>query len=234
MISDLYLSIIYLQYFCIECITIVWNFQTYEISRVVFLVRKLRIWLTLIVFILQTINRKDDAFDVTNHKAASTTAGTLPQIDLKGHTIEELAAVANVSVAAIKKAIELRQKQLMIERDEMIRNKTLQEELKRDEMIAKQLAMYQQEHQKFLATSTTEAPTTASTTTTTTTTVRPTTARKTTRVPVPPKIIGKVPATLAQSKVFHFIVLSRILFDISISKIVRSNYHLSIFAQIIK
>lgn len=122
--------------------------------------------------------------------------------------------MANVSVAAIKKAIELRQKQLMALHEEMIRNKTLEEELKRDEMIAKQLAMYQQEHQKFLATSTTEAPTTASTTTTT---VRTTTARKTTRAPVPVKISGKVPAAIVQSKVFiPFIVSSRILFLFSL------------------
>lgn len=153
---------------------------------------------------MQTINRKDDIFDVTNHKSSSTTPGTLPEIDLKGHTIEELAAVANVSVAAIKKAIELRQKQLIAVREDLIRNKTLEAELKRDEMIAKQLAMYQQEHQKFLATSTAEAPTTASTTTTT---VRTTTPRKTTRAPIPQKISGKVPATVAQSKVFYFITL---------------------------
>ncbi|XP_055301869.1 uncharacterized protein LOC129568231 isoform X2 [Sitodiplosis mosellana] len=147
-----------------------------------------------------TINRKDDTIDVTNFKSSSTTPGTLPEIDLKGHTVEELAAVANVSVSAIKKAIELRQKQLMAVHEELIRNKTLEEELKRDEMIAKQLAMYQQEHQKFLATSTTEAPTTASTTTTT---VRTTTARRATRAPVPQKISGKVPASVVQSKVMN-------------------------------
>lgn len=122
----------------------------------------------------------------------------MPKIDLKGHTVEELAAVANVSVSAIKKAIELRQKQLMAVHDELIRNKTLEEELKRDELIAKQLAMYQQEHQKFLATSTAEAPTTASTTTTTTRTI---TTRKTTRAPIPTKISGKVVANIIQSKV---------------------------------
>lgn len=123
----------------------------------------------------------------------------MPQIDLKGHTVEELAAVANVSVAAIKKAIEMRQKQLLAVHEEMMRNKTLQEELKRDEMIAKQLAMYQQEHQKFLATSTSEPSTTASTTTTT---VRTTTVKKTTRIPAPAqKITGKVVHNILQSKV---------------------------------
>lgn len=194
------------------------KYLAFAICYLNFIVRKLRIWLNTFLFLsLQTITR-NDAFDVINQKSTSTTPGTLPQIDLKGHTIEELAAVANVSVSAIKKAIELRQKQLMAEREEMIRNKTLEEELRRDEMIAKQLAMYQQEHQKFLATSTTEAPTTASTTTTT---VRTTTARKTTRAPVPQKISGKVPTTL-QSKVF-ISLHCLILFVISILKIVRSS-----------
>lgn len=131
----------------------------------------------------------------------STAQPALPTIDLKGHTVEELAAVANVSVSAIKKAIEIRQKQLIAEHEELMRNKTLEEELKRDEMIAKQLAMYQQEHQKFLATSTTEAPTTASTTTTT---VRTTTTKKPTRTPTP-KVSAKVIPNIMQSKVSDFI-----------------------------
>lgn len=131
----------------------------------------------------------------------STAQPALPTIDLKGHTVEELAAVANVSVSAIKKAIEIRQKQLIAEHEELMRNKTLEEELKRDEMIAKQLAMYQQEHQKFLATSTTEAPTTVSTTTTT---VRTTTTKKPTRTPNP-KVSAKVIPNIMQSKVSDFI-----------------------------
>lgn len=117
------------------------------------------------------------------------TTQALPEIDLKGHTVEELAAVANVSVGAIKKAIEMRQKQLMAQQEEMMLQKRLEEEIKRDELIAKQLAMYQQEHQKFLATSTIEPKTTQTTTTTTTTTVKP--SRK------PIKITGKVPSTPA-------------------------------------
>lgn len=40
----------------------------------------------------------------------------LPEIDLKGHTVEELAAAANVSVDVIKAAIKMRQKQLMNEK----------------------------------------------------------------------------------------------------------------------
>lgn len=162
----------------------------------------------IIRFILQTINRKDDHLDTFSLKTSSTQK-TLPEIDLKGHTVEELAAVANVSVAAIKKAIDIRQKQLIAEHEEMIRNKTLEEELKRDEMIAKQLAMYQQEHQKFLATSTTEAPTTASTTTT----VRTTTTRKPTRAPTT-KVSAKVIPNIVQSKVsFHFNFCRKIRFD---------------------
>lgn len=142
---------------------------------------------------MQSINRKDDHFDFLNHKVTSTQA-TLPQIDLKGHTIEELAAVANVSVSAIKKAIEIRQKQLLAVQQEILRNKTMEEELRRDEMIAKQLAMYQQEHQKFLATSTIEAPTTPATTTTTTT-------KRPIRTTVSPKVVGKVSPHVIQSKV---------------------------------
>lgn len=150
-------------------------------------------------FLLQSINRKDGTFETLNHQVTSTQT-TLPKIDLKGHTVEELAAVANVSVSAIKKAIEIRQKQLLALQEEIIRNKTLEEELKRDEMIAKQLAMYQHEHQKFLATSTTEAPTTASTTTT----VRITTTKKSTRTPATQKNIGKVIPHVLQSKVCDY------------------------------
>lgn len=40
----------------------------------------------------------------------------LPEIDLKGHTIEELAIAANVSVDVIKAAIKMRQKQMMKEK----------------------------------------------------------------------------------------------------------------------
>lgn len=40
----------------------------------------------------------------------------LPQVDLKGHTVEELAAAANVTVATIQEAIKLRQQQLLLER----------------------------------------------------------------------------------------------------------------------
>lgn len=131
-----------------------------------------------------------------------STQANLPQIDLKGHTVEELAAVANVSVSAIKKAIELRQKQLIALQQEIIRNKTMEAELRRDEMIAKQLASYQQEQQKFLATSTTEAPTTISTTTTT---VRTTTTKKPTRAPAP------VQQKASSSKVVPHAIQSKVL-----------------------
>lgn len=138
----------------------------------------------------------------------------MPAIDLKGHTVEELAAVANVSVSAIKKAIEIRQKQLMAKHEEMMRNKTLEEELKRDEMIAKQLAMYQQEHQKFLATSTTEAPATASTTTTT---ARTTTTKKPTRAPTQ-KVSAKVMPNIMQSKVSFLEIVTSVFNVKSYSK----------------
>lgn len=138
---------------------------------------------------LQTVrNRK---------KTTAPIEQSLPQVDLKGHTVEELAAVANVSVAAIKRAIEIRQKQLVAEQEEIMQKKMLEEELKRDEMIAKRVAMYQQEHQRFLATSTTSS-TTTTTTTTTSTTPQPTT---TSRQAIPTKSSGKVTPPVLQSKV---------------------------------
>lgn len=39
-----------------------------------------------------------------------------PQVDLKGHTVEELAAAANVSVEVIQSAIKVRQQQMMLEK----------------------------------------------------------------------------------------------------------------------
>lgn len=39
----------------------------------------------------------------------------LPAVDLRGHTVEELAAAAQVSVEVIKDAIKLRQQQMMLE-----------------------------------------------------------------------------------------------------------------------
>lgn len=40
----------------------------------------------------------------------------LPQVDLKGHTVEELAAAANVTVDVIQAAIKMRQQQLLLEK----------------------------------------------------------------------------------------------------------------------
>lgn len=114
----------------------------------------------------------------------------MPQVDLKGHTVEELASVANVSVDAIKRAIDMRQKQMMAVQAEQMHKKLAEEEIKREEQIAKQLAMYQQEQQKFLATSTLA-------TTTTTTTSRPT--RKS-------NLSNKVKFSNAASKVTHLFI----------------------------
>lgn len=112
----------------------------------------------------------------------------MPEVDLKGHTVEELAAVANVSVTAIKKAIEMRQKQLMAEQEEQMRKQMLEREAKREEQIAHQLAIYQQEHQKFLATSTIGAPST-------TTKMTTTTSKPITRAPAPIRaMLNKLPA----------------------------------------
>lgn len=78
---------------------------------------------------------------------------SLPEVDLRGHTVEELALVANVSVATIKNAIKMRQQQLVLEQ---------------------QAIQYQQQMEMLKAAaprlSPTRAPTRPPTTTTTTTT----------------------------------------------------------------
>lgn len=121
----------------------------------------------------------------------------MPQVDLKGHTVEELAAVANVSVAAIKKAIEMRQKQLLAEQEQQMRRQMIEQEAKREEQIAQQLALYQQEHQKFLATSTIGTPVT---------TVKATaTTRPATRAPAPARVTpNKMPANGLSKVHFNF------------------------------
>lgn len=105
----------------------------------------------------------------------------LPHVDLKGHTVEELAAVANVSVEAIKKAISLRQKQLIAEQEAQIKSQveeeTIQLRQRQENEIANQLAMYQYQQHQYLATST--VPTTIKTTTKPiTTTTRQTTTQR--------------------------------------------------------
>lgn len=112
----------------------------------------------------------------------------IPQVDLKGHTVEELAAVANVSVEAIKRAIALRQKQLIAEQEQHIRRQNEEESAilrqRQEADIANQLAMYQYQQQQYLATST--LPTTVKTTTTTATTKQTTVRQVTTpRPPLP-------------------------------------------------
>lgn len=47
----------------------------------------------------------------------------MPEVDLKGHTVEELAAAANVSVDVIKAAIKLRQQQLILEKKNFSKQK---------------------------------------------------------------------------------------------------------------
>lgn len=64
------------------------------------------------------------------HSELSTVADSdLPEVDLKGHTVEELAAVANVSVTAIRKAIEMRRKQLLTQREQHQRLQPQQQQL---------------------------------------------------------------------------------------------------------
>lgn len=81
---------------------------------------------------------------------------SLPEVDLRGHTVEELALVANVSVATIQNAIKMRQQQLVLEQ---------------------QASQYQQQLEILKAAaprlSPTRPPTRPPTTTTTTTTTTP-------------------------------------------------------------
>lgn len=48
----------------------------------------------------------------------------MPIIDLKGHTIEELASFANVSVDVIKMAIKMREQQMMTKKEETMKIST--------------------------------------------------------------------------------------------------------------
>ncbi|XP_053667606.1 uncharacterized protein LOC128717955, partial [Anopheles marshallii] len=82
--------------------------------------------------------------------STSTVGGNGEEIDLMGHTVEELAAAANVSVEVIKEAIRVRQ-----------------QELRAQKQYEKQQAAYAQA--QFFA----QQQTTPTTTTTTTTTPRP-------------------------------------------------------------
>ncbi|KAG5682072.1 hypothetical protein PVAND_011454 [Polypedilum vanderplanki] len=49
---------------------------------------------------------------------------SIPRVDLKGHSIEELAAMANVSVETIKAAIKLRQQQMIKEKNQPVTTAT--------------------------------------------------------------------------------------------------------------
>ena len=82
----------------------------------------------------------------------------LPSVDLKGHTIEELAAVANVSVETIKSAIKLRQQQMLVE-------KKIQKSVADKKKILEPLTM-QTTLQSTTVEKTTESTTQSSTTTT--------------------------------------------------------------------
>jgi ATP-dependent Lon protease len=87
---------------------------------------------------------------------------SFPSFDLRGHTLEELAAAANVNVSTIQAAIEMRQQQLM--------------EKQQQEMFFMQ-QLQQQQQQQMIAMQTT------TTTTTTTTTRRPSTTTLFTQKP---------------------------------------------------
>lgn len=98
------------------------------------------------------ISNNDDTYEVDSGDFKPILLpDDIPKVDLMGHTVEELAAAANVSVQAIKQAIYMRQQQLLADyRANQIRNELM----------------------KRSTTSTTT--TTTPSTTTTTTTVRPT------------------------------------------------------------
>lgn len=90
----------------------------------------------------------------------------LPSVDLQGHTVEELAAVANVSVSVIKSAIYMKQQEMLAEQNLNLR----------------QQETYNQIQQQFGMQA---IETTSTTTTTTTTTPRP--------PPIPQKTPSRYP-----------------------------------------
>lgn len=130
----------------------------------------------------QDIKHSQNHQNDLSSQSATKADRPLPQVDLKGHTVEELAAVANVSVDAIRKAIELRQKQLMADQEIQLKRQMEEEanqmRQRQEADIANQLAMYQYQQQQYLATSTpssTVKSTTVAATTRQTTTRRPAT-----------------------------------------------------------
>jgi len=99
-------------------------------------------------------------------------AMNMPQVDLKGHTVEELAAAANVSVEVIKTAIKMRQQQMLAER--------------RSDLLKQQVM--NQSTSTFLTT-----PVTSTITKTTSTTVKTTTSRPSTTLFVSKQKVKKHP-----------------------------------------
>jgi hypothetical protein len=109
--------------------------------------------------VVETSGNRPEAQQLVGEFPQPTTVPPeLPVFDLRGHTLEELAAAANVNVTTIKAAIEMRQRQLL--------------EKQEQEMMFMQQLQRQQQH--LMATQTAKS----TTSTTTTTTRRPTTTLK--------------------------------------------------------
>lgn len=64
------------------------------------------------LYIFEEVNRKP----LTQMLMQDFNDEELPQVDLKGHTVEELAKAANVTVDVIQAAIKMRQQQLLLEK----------------------------------------------------------------------------------------------------------------------
>lgn len=82
----------------------------------------------------------------------------LPNVDLKGHTVEELASVANVSVETIKAAIKLRQQQLLLEKKTTKQSKWRKAISKTTTAHATQSTLFSEPTEKLTTQSTTTRP----------------------------------------------------------------------------
>ncbi|CAO1404399.1 unnamed protein product [Diamesa serratosioi] len=105
----------------------------------------------------------------------------LPQIDLKGHTVEELAIAANVTVEVIRAAIKMRQKQMMIEQ----KNYAIQ--MQQQLSVQQQQQQLSAQQQQPTVAFTSPRPTTQTTKTiaiTTTTTTKPFDSKKVSNRPL--------------------------------------------------
>lgn len=69
-------------------------------------------------------NEMTSNYNHINISSIQTNDEIMPEIDLKGHSVEDLAKFANVSVNVIKTAISMRQSQMMQKRKDQLQKST--------------------------------------------------------------------------------------------------------------